>query len=91
MAADLVATLNEIGESILLDGVETPMIIDPVDLAPGEFERLLVERKRLWLLAADDNEKVPGEIITLGSDAWLVVSADVQGAARTLTVERGVG
>ncbi len=88
MVNDFTYSLAEVGEEITVDTETAQAFVTTLDNMPGEFARTFVTSKRILHLPGAIAEKVPGQIVSLGDERWLVVDHRVSGPSGCLIVER---
>lgn len=91
MQADYALALAEGGVEVVLDGVEVLVFLSPEEITPSEFERTLLIRRRVGHLLADVTEKAPGQVVSLGTVRWEVVSHSLGRVGGILILQRQVG
>lgn len=91
MTADFLRLLEEEGSIHQVDGADLLCIIHPVELLPGEFERLMVERQKLSCQVGALIKRAIGQDLVIDGTHWMIVSLRRTSISAAFTLDRVVG
>jgi hypothetical protein len=90
MVDDFRRLLDEHGETHMVDGEPLLCLLHPVELQPGAFEQLMIERQKLSSLPGSCPERYVGQEVEVDLLRWQLISIHTAGASVTWVMERRV-